>query len=95
MRWPNGSATAERGTGLSPCAQGWVDTYIAQVLQLVDMGAEAFYFDEYPQRAETGTWSARSSLRPSMVFPCQQLWVHRCRALEDLQWRSTGVFSSS
>eukprot|EP00937_MAST-01D_sp_MAST-1D-sp2_P002201 g2201.t1 len=57
MRWPNGSAIRwARGVGLSPCAAGWVDTYIAQVLQLIDMGADAFYFDEYPGSAG-GDWS--------------------------------------
>lgn len=45
-----------RGTGLSPCADAWTDTYIAQIKQLVEMGARAFYFDEYPASLG-GDWS--------------------------------------
>ena len=32
QRWPNGTAIRwQRGIGLSPCADAWVDTYVAQV----------------------------------------------------------------
>jgi hypothetical protein len=49
QRWPNGTEIVwERGVGLSPCADDWVDKYISQVVELVNMGAEAFYFDEFP-----------------------------------------------
>ena len=49
QQWPNGSSiTWQRGVGLSPCDERWTSTYIRQVEQLVALGADAFYFDEYP-----------------------------------------------
>lgn len=57
QQWPNGSAVHwQRGVGLSACDTRWTSTYIAQVVQLVKLGADAFYFDEYPQ-SWGGDWS--------------------------------------
>jgi hypothetical protein len=66
QRWPNGSAVVwARGMGLSPCADGWQSVYIQQVLELVRMGADAFYFDEFP-----GSWGGDWS------EPCLELWAN-------------------
>jgi hypothetical protein len=65
QRWPNGSAVEwPRGVGLSPCSDEWQDVYISQILELVAMGADAFYFDEFPA-SWGGDWSA----------PCLAKWA--------------------
>lgn len=56
-QWPNGSVIMwRRGPGMSACERAWQDTFIAQVVQLAQMGFEAFYFDEYPAEIG-GDWS--------------------------------------
>jgi hypothetical protein len=65
QRWPNGSAIEwSRGLGLSPCSDEWQDVYISQVLELVELGADGFYFDKYPA-SWGGDWSA----------PCRAKWA--------------------
>ena len=49
IMWP-------RGPGMSACERAWQDIFIAQVVQLAQMGFEAFYFDEYPAEIG-GDWS--------------------------------------
>ena len=57
QRWPNGTSIEwSRGTGLSPCADEWQETYIAQIEQLTHMGARAFYLDEFPA-SQGGDWN--------------------------------------
>eukprot|EP00038_Savillea_parva_P010644 m.191684 g.191684 ORF g.191684 m.191684 type:complete len:813 (+) comp18426_c0_seq1:52-2490(+) len=49
MQWPNGSTIVwPRGPGMSPCSPEWRALYIAQVVELINMGADAFFFDEFP-----------------------------------------------
>lgn len=58
-RWPNGSAitTVQAPSGvMSTCAQPWRDIFIAQIKELIAMGARAFYFDHYPGNPG-GDWS--------------------------------------
>lgn len=56
QRWPNGTAiTWPRGTGMSPCSAAWRRVYIGQVVELIDMGADAFFFDEFPA-SPGGDW---------------------------------------
>lgn len=58
-RWPNGSAitTKQAPSGvMSTCAQPWRDIFIAQIKELITMGARAFYFDHYPGNPG-GDWS--------------------------------------
>lgn len=42
--------------GMSTCSRAWQDTFIAQVVQLAEMGAKGFYFDEFPGNPG-GDWS--------------------------------------
>lgn len=63
MRWPNGTAiTWARGLGMSPCSEEWQDKYVSQVLELVEMGADAFYFDEFPA-SWGGDWNSDCKAR--------------------------------
>eukprot|EP01043_Picozoa_sp_COSAG02_P067191 COSAG02_NODE_10707_length_1877_cov_2.213161_2_plen_415_part_01 len=58
-RWPNGSLiiTTQAPSGvMSTCAQPWREIFIAQIKELIAMGARAFYFDHYPGNPG-GDWS--------------------------------------
>jgi len=57
QRWPDGRPILwDRGTGLSPCSAAWRRVYIGQVVELIEMGADAFFFDEFPGNPG-GDWS--------------------------------------
>jgi len=57
MQWPNGTGIVwARGAGMSTCAPEWRKLFIAEVIELVEMGADAFFFDEFPG-SPGGDWN--------------------------------------
>lgn len=68
IQWPNGTGVMfARGPGMSPCSADWRKLYIAQVVELINMGADAFFFDGPSQPAPIHRFCVAALKRSSFI----------------------------